>query len=110
MPDSPKVGLDRTKTGRAKGTPNKTTKALKDAILMAAEEVGEDGAGKDGLVGYLRQVAKEDVKAFSGLLGKVLPLTINAQIDVEHSTKEQRDAATEAFIRAQEQKRRPTIQ
>lgn len=102
---TPGIGKGTPGPGRPKGSANKTTALLKDAILMAAEEVGEDGAGKDGLVGYLRQVAKEDVKAFSGLLGKVLPLTINAQIDVEHSTKEQRDAATEAFIRAQEQKR-----
>lgn len=62
--------------GRQKGTPNKTTKALKDAILLAAETEGQDGKGKDGLVGYLRRVAQEDVKAFSALLGKVLPLQI----------------------------------
>lgn len=75
----PKVGLDRTKTGRRKGTPNKTTAVLKDAILLAAEEVGSDGAGKDGLTGYLRHVAKEDVKAFAGLLGKVLPMQVTGE-------------------------------
>lgn len=62
--------------GRARGVPNKTTKTLKEAILLAAEQSGEDSRGKDGLVGYLRRVADEDVKAFSGLLGKVLPLQI----------------------------------
>lgn len=62
--------------GRGKGTPNKTTKTLKEAILLAAKEVGEDGGGKGGLTGYLRRVAKEDVKAFAGLLGKVLPLQV----------------------------------
>lgn len=31
--------------GRPKGSPNKTTAVLKDAILLAAESVGEDGAG-----------------------------------------------------------------
>lgn len=64
------------KGGSRKGVPNKTTRTLKEAILLAAEQVGDDGAGADGLVGYLRRVAREDVKAFSGLLGKVLPLTI----------------------------------
>ena len=39
----PKLGLDRSKTGRRKGTPNKTTALLKDAILEAAHKVGEDG-------------------------------------------------------------------
>lgn len=80
-PSQPKVGLDRAKTGRQKGTPNKTTAVLKDAILRAAEAVGEDTKGKGGLVGYLKRVAKEDVKAFSSLLGKVLPLQVTGADD-----------------------------
>lgn len=62
--------------GSRKGRPNKTTSILKEAIILAAEEVGQDGEGYGGLTGYLRRVALEDVKAFSGLLGKVLPLQI----------------------------------
>ncbi len=62
--------------GRAKGTPNKATRELKEAILQAAVDVGEDENGAGGLTGYLRRVAKEDVKAFAGLLGKVLPLQV----------------------------------
>lgn len=62
--------------GRKAGVPNRTTAALKDAILAAGVAVGEDGKGKGGLIGYLKRVAQEDVKAFSGLLGKVLPLQI----------------------------------
>jgi hypothetical protein len=65
--------------GRPKGSANKTTAALKDAILKAAEAVGEDGKGKLGLEGYLRMVAQADVKAFSGLLGKVLPLQLTGE-------------------------------
>lgn len=65
--------------GRKRGTPNKTTAALKDAILDAATAVGHDGDGKDGLTGYLRRVAETDVKAFSGLLGKVLPLQVTGE-------------------------------
>lgn len=65
--------------GRQKGTPNKATRALKDAILLAAEEHGEDDNGKDGLKGYLRKVAREDVKAFSSLLGRVLPLQVTGE-------------------------------
>jgi hypothetical protein len=64
--------------GRKKGEVNKTTRALKEAILLAAEEHGEDDNGKGGLTGYLRKVAREDVKAFSGLLGRVLPLQVEA--------------------------------
>ncbi|RYE61051.1 MAG: hypothetical protein EOP20_00785 [Hyphomicrobiales bacterium] len=65
--------------GRPKGVPNKATRELKAAILQAAEEVGEDNNGKAGLVGYLRRVAMEDVKAFSGLLGKVLPMQVTGE-------------------------------
>lgn len=62
--------------GKPKGAVNKTTRVLKDAILIAAEQSGQDTKGKGGLVGYLKRVADEDVKAFSGLLGRVLPLQI----------------------------------
>jgi len=62
--------------GRPRGALNKTTTALKEAILLAAEEVGYDRQGEDGLTGYLRKVAEDDVKAFSSLLGKVLPMTV----------------------------------
>lgn len=65
--------------GRKAGVPNKTTGALKDAILAAAQAVGQDGKGKGGLQGYLTLVATTDVKAFAGLLGKVLPLQITGE-------------------------------
>lgn len=67
--------------GRVKGKPNRTTRILKEAILMAAEQVGEDRKGRDGLVGYLRNVAKSEPKAFVGLLGRVLPLQITGDPD-----------------------------
>lgn len=67
--------------GRPKGALNKTTKALKDAILHAAEAVGYDGTGEDGLEGYLKQVAETDVKSFCTLLGKVLPMQVTGEND-----------------------------
>lgn len=70
------IGKGKPGPGRPKGVPNKTTAILKDAILLAAEDVGEDGKGKDGLQGYLRFVAASDVKAFATLIGKVLPMTV----------------------------------
>lgn len=58
--------------GRPKGSQNKTTALLKDAILKAAEDAGGDG----GLVGYLTLQAIENPPAFMTLLGKVLPMQI----------------------------------
>lgn len=79
-----KLGPSRPKTGgRKKGTPNKTTAALKEAILLAAESVGEDGSGDGGLQGYLQRVAREDVKAFCGLLGKVLPMQVSGDMGIK---------------------------
>lgn len=80
-----KVEENRTKRaktgGRSKGTPNKTTGLLKEAIITAAETVGSDGEGKDKLVGYLTMLAKSEAKAFAGLLGRVLPLQIAGDPD-----------------------------
>jgi len=76
-PNLGKIAGNRGK-GRRKGSTNRTTTALKEAILLAAAEHGEDDQGANGLTGYLRKVAREDVKAFAGLLGRVLPLDVNA--------------------------------
>jgi hypothetical protein len=61
--------------GRKKGTPNKTTTLLKEAILMAAEQAG----GRDGIAGYLRIQAATNPGPFMSLLGKVLPMQITGE-------------------------------
>lgn len=75
--------------GRVKGQKSTVTLALKEAILLAAEEAGEriadavEEGGKErpegGLAGYLTYVATTDVKSFCGLLGRVLPMTIKGE-------------------------------
>lgn len=75
----PKVGLDRAKTGRRAGTPNKTTALLKEAIIRAAEATGSDGNGKGKLTGYCTFLAKTEPKAFAQLLGKVLPMQVTGE-------------------------------
>jgi hypothetical protein len=71
MPGGRPKGLPKT-GGRQKGTPNKRTALLKDAILEAAERAG--GAG--GIVGYLTLQATENPGPFMTLLGKVLPTQV----------------------------------
>jgi hypothetical protein len=67
-----------TKTGgRKAGTPNKITAALKEAILLAADNAGGEG----GMVGYLTRQASENPPAFLSLLGKVLPMTVQGDAE-----------------------------
>src|SRR5262249_16245111 len=54
--------------GRPKGSKNKTTLVLREAILAALDRVGG--------VDYLSKLAIENSSAFSSLLGKVLPTTL----------------------------------
>lgn len=54
--------------GRAKGVPNRVTKALKEMILGALDRAGGEQ--------YLAQCATEQPAAFMALLGRVLPTTL----------------------------------
>jgi len=76
---APKPKPPNAGKGRPKGSFNKTTTALKEAILLAAEETGQDGEGQGGTVGYLRRLATSEPKAFASLLGRVLPLQVTGE-------------------------------
>jgi hypothetical protein len=60
--------------GRKKGVPERNTRILRDALILAAEIAG--GGNKDGLVTYLSRVAVSHPASFVNVLGKVLPLEI----------------------------------
>jgi hypothetical protein len=75
----PNSGGKRPGSGRKKGTPNKFTGELKEHLLNALQ-----GAHPEGAVGYLKDVAKKDMKAFCGLIGKVLPKNIVASGDPDN--------------------------
>lgn len=51
--------------GRQKGTPNKLTKTVKEAIEVAFDEIGGPA--------YLVKMSKEQPTAFLTLLGKIIP-------------------------------------
>jgi hypothetical protein len=79
--------------GRKSGSVNKTTKLLKEALMLAAEAEGRDGAGKDGLVGFLRSMSRREPVAFMRMLEKLLPYQLTGKdgspMQLVHSTKEQ---------------------
>ena len=73
--------------GRRKGSRNKLSLAMKDAVLMAAEIVGEKQQhsetheytepGPDGLLGYMVYLARFNETAYTSLLRAVLPMHVN---------------------------------
>ena len=65
--------------GREKGQANKTTRILKDCILMAGEASGSDGKGKDGLVGYLTWLSRREPAVYGRLLERILPLQLTGK-------------------------------
>lgn len=81
------------KGGREKGTKNKVTVQMKEAILMAAELEGSDRKGKGGLVGFMRQLSRRNVVVYGRLLEKLLPYQLTGKdgspMQVVHSTREQ---------------------
>lgn len=73
-PKPPAAGM-----GRRKGSKNKTTVLLKEAIEESFANVG--GAE------YLTQMAQEEPKAYLTLLAKILPAKIEADINVFQGTQ-----------------------
>ena len=78
--------------GRQKGTPNKTTALLKDAILLAATN-----ASGGNLVAYLERPATKNPAPFLTLLGKVLPLQLIGDLTVRPVTR-MTDEELEAIV------------
>ena len=68
------AGLGKPKTGgRKAGTPNKITKALREATLATFEHVG----GRE----YLAKVAREDPRTFCSLLVRMVPEAVKAELE-----------------------------
>lgn len=97
--------FDRRKlNGRKKGVPNKVGKLLKDAIILAAEEMGDMEVGyrynkkthiwkkgKGGLLGYLKWMARNEPRSFATLLSRVIPLHMVAEHDHNHRFESQEE-------------------
>jgi hypothetical protein len=64
--------------GRQKGTPNKITALLKDAIVKAATDAGDGDVSE-----YLRRQAIANPGPFMALLGKVLPMGVVGDEDAD---------------------------
>lgn len=62
----------KTGGGSRKNIPNKVTKELKEMILGALDDAGGQA--------YLARQAEDNPNAFLTLVGKVLPMTVNTNL------------------------------
>jgi hypothetical protein len=78
MPATPGTIPPNAGMGRPAGSQNKVTKALKEMILTALDEVGG--------VEYLKRQATDNPALFLALLVRILPYTMEKPVHViEHS-------------------------
>ena len=84
------IGSGLPGPGRPKGSKNRTTLQLREAILAALDRVGGDK--------YLARLAVENSSAFASLLGKVLPTTLAA--DDSHGGAEAQITFTRIIVHA----------
>ncbi len=65
-------------SGRKRGSLNRTTKTLKEALLASFDTLGGEA--------WLVSLAESDPKAYAGLLGRLIPQESRMDVDVESST------------------------
>jgi len=67
--DKPQVGTGLAGPGRPKGSVNKTTRAVKEVIAQAAEQLG----GQDRLVVWAQSDPKNEAAFWTSIYPKLLP-------------------------------------
>ena len=71
-------GRDKPGMASSMGAVAKITRDIKQGVTIAAENLGRDGNGAGGFVGYCEFLGWYHPKAFAHLLGKLLPLQITS--------------------------------
>lgn len=86
--------------GRQKGTPNRLTQSVKAAIEQVAEGLG----GPERMLDWVKESPENERIFWQTIYPKLLPLQLTGDpespLHVVMSTKEQRDAAVAAVLRA----------
>ncbi len=72
-------GGKRPGAGRKKGSPNRTTAQIRDAIMEAFE--------RKGGVDYLEELAGAEPKTFAMLLARILPTEFKGEVSVSPLTE-----------------------
>ena len=66
------------KGGRTKGSENKITTTVKEAILEAIAKYGKDGKGREGMIGYFLSMC-EDKALMCRLIEKIMPTQVTGK-------------------------------
>jgi hypothetical protein len=83
-PGSFKLGHEK-RGGRKRGTPNLLSIDFKRGLFEAAYRIGQDGNGKNGIVGYLMWVAEYHPSIFVSGLASILVLEYAERVTPEES-------------------------
>src|SRR5688572_12631972 len=75
--------------GRPTGSQNRFPALLQRAIAEALTEHGEDGAGKDGLKGFVRWALAHHPKEIIAIAGRMLPRTVKIEELPEQEDEDQ---------------------
>ena len=85
MPKPQPQNMTNKGRGRPKGSPNKSTAAIKEMLLASLDHVGGQA--------YFQQQAIENPNAYMSLIGKIIPAEVKNQITgadggpVQHAIK-----------------------
>ena len=66
-------------SGKPVGAKARYTRVIKEALLIAAEEHGKNGNGKDKLIGFMRKVIEEDLKTFCMMMARAMTLQVETR-------------------------------
>jgi hypothetical protein len=75
----PKAAGNRGK-GRKPGIPNRVTRQAKEAIALAAEELG----GVERLVAWARSDEKNEAVFWSSIYPRLIPVAVEGNVNAEH--------------------------
>ena len=82
--------------GRPRGSRNVFSRLVKEAVIEAANRIGIDGQGTDGMVGYMEHLGRNNESVFGGLLRGVM----GQQVSVER-VEQPKEYPTEAEVLAE---------
>ena len=80
--------------GRKPGSQNIISREIKEVVITAANLVGSNRRGKDGLIGYMRRLAVRNEAVFGGLLRHVM----GSQVTVEHTERHKKYQTVEEVV------------